>query len=55
VDDRDLILIISQAIPLRDCPRDRVNDIARRAWLLKEIKKYVEKQLINQYNAKEVK
>lgn len=52
--DQDLTVIINQAIPLRTCPMDRANDISRRAWLLQQVKKYVEKQLANQFNAKAV-
>lgn len=46
--------IIIEAIPLRSCPVDRANDVVRRAWLLKQIKKYVEKQLEGQFNAKPI-
>lgn len=52
--DSYLQKIIMEAIPLRSCPVDRANDVIRRAWLLKQIKKYVEKQLEGQFNGKEV-
>lgn len=54
MNERELILAINQAIPLRSCPQDKANDISRRAWLLQQVKKYVEKQLAQQFNAKEV-
>lgn len=52
--DAYLQKIIIEAIPLRTCPVDRANDVVRRAWLLKQIKAYVERQLEGQFNAKEI-
>jgi len=52
--DRDLILIINEAIPLRSCPQDRANDLKRRLYLLRKIKELMERELAQQFNAKEV-
>lgn len=54
MEDKELIKIVNQAIPLRSCAFDRANDINRRVWLLQQVKKYVQKQLEGQFNAKEV-
>lgn len=53
-DNKDLIRIVNNAIPLRECPLKKREDILRRVYLMEEIKKYVSKQLSSQFNAKEV-
>lgn len=50
--DRDLILIINEAIPLRSCAQDRQNDIKRRLYLFTKIKELMERELSKQFNAK---
>lgn len=52
--DRELILVINQAIPLRTCAQDKQNDLARRAWLLSKIQELIRSELSKQFNAKVV-
>lgn len=52
--DRELILIINEAIPLRSCAQDRDNDLKRRLYLLTKIKELMERELARQFNAKAI-
>lgn len=54
MNDREIILLAVDVIPLRSCPQDRSNDIKRRAYLVKKIKELIERELSKQFNAKEV-
>lgn len=52
--EKELILIINEAIPLRSCAQDRDNDLKRRLYLFNKIKALMERELSKQFNAKQL-
>lgn len=53
MNDKELIQIVNQAIPLSDCAIKRSHEIWRREKLKTNIKKLISKELSQQFNAVE--